>query len=143
MILTIKKPRKHDPPFEPESNSAYYLSQWRGRNRLIEIPHPKDLSLVAAPRLEQQAIKEKFRLLARRLCEEHPEISTDPNVLGGTPHIRNTRLSVGSILARLYLYGTIQAVLDIYRPHLSEEQAKAALAYAQDFLEIACDPAEP
>lgn len=87
-------------------------------------------------------VKEQFRALANRLCEEHPAISTDKEVLGGKPHLNNTRLSVGNVLAKLYLYGNIQAILDIYE-HLSEEQVKEAIAYAQDFLEIACDSNEP
>jgi uncharacterized protein (DUF433 family) len=141
-MAETKKRRKHDPTFEREPTSAYYLSRWRGRDRMLEIPHPRDVS-AARFRLDQQAVKEKFKALAQKLCAQHPEISTNPKVLGGRPHIKNTRLSVGTILAKFYLHGTIKAVLDIYEPYLNEEQAKAALAYAQDFLEIACDPTEP
>lgn len=81
--------------------------------------------------------------LADSLCAEHPLISTDKNVLGGMPHIANTRLSVGRILAKLYTTGSIEAVIAAHAPHLSVEQVKAAIAYAQDFLEAACEPNKP
>ena len=79
-----------------------------------------------------------FSALADKLCEEHPAISTDKGIFGGMPHIKNVRLSVGDILSQLYVYGSTQAILDIYAPDISEEQIKEAIAYAQDFLETAC-----
>lgn len=87
-------------------------------------------------------MRQAFSGLADSLCQEHGLISTDKNVLGGIPHIANTRLSVGRILAKLYVLGSIEAVLADYA-HLSAEQVKAAIAYAQDFLEAACDTREP
>jgi uncharacterized protein (DUF433 family) len=87
---------------------------------------------------EEQYIKESFRALADRLCEEHPLISTDKGIFGGTPHLKDLRLSVGNILADLYVYGSIQEVQKIYAPDVTEEQIKEAIAYAQDFLEEAC-----
>lgn len=91
----------------------------------------------------QRAVRERCRAIATKLCDEHPAISTDKEILGGKPHVKGTRLSVGTVLAKLYLYGSIQAILDIYEPHLSEEQVKEAIAYAQDFLEKACGANEP
>jgi uncharacterized protein (DUF433 family) len=91
----------------------------------------------------KRLVKEQFRVLANSLCVEHPFISIDTEIVGGSPHIKNTRLSVGTVLAKLYLHGSVQAIVDIYEPHLSEEQVKDAIAFAQDFLEIACDPNEP
>ncbi|HEY9404452.1 MAG TPA: DUF433 domain-containing protein [Pyrinomonadaceae bacterium] len=83
-----------------------------------------------------------LRELADKLCEEHPAISTEPHIFGGIPHIKGVRLSVGDILGKLYTYGNIQEILDTYSPDVSEEQIKEAIAYAQDFLEMACDPDE-
>lgn len=100
------------------------------------------LSMLQQSTNGQEIVKQSFRALAERLCEEHPAIRTDAEILNGTPHIKNTRLSVGKILAKLYVYGNIQSIVDIHEPHLSEEQVKDAIAYAQDFLEIACDPEE-
>lgn len=104
-----------------------------------------DVTIVFKQRMERQLseeqfMKAQFRALADKLCEEHPVISTDKGIFGGMPHIKNVRLSVGDILAKLYVYGSIKAILDIYSPDISEEQVKEAIAFAQDFLEIACDP---
>lgn len=82
----------------------------------------------------------QFRALAEKLTEVHPAISTEESIFGGMPHIKGVRLSVGDILAKLYVYGNIEEILDTYSPHVSEEQVKEAIAYAQDFLEMACDP---
>jgi uncharacterized protein (DUF433 family) len=87
-------------------------------------------------------VKKVLRALAESLCKEHPDISVDKNIFGGMPHIKGVRLTVGNILAKLYVYGDTQAVLESYAPHVSEEQIKEAIAYAQDFLEMACDPHE-
>lgn len=87
-----------------------------------------------------QSTADHFRALASRLTEEHPSISTDPGIFGGMPHIKNVRLSVGDILSKLYVYGSIQSILDDYSPDVNEDQIKEAIAYAQDFLESACDP---
>jgi uncharacterized protein (DUF433 family) len=75
--------------------------------------------------------------LAEKLCKEHPAISTDPSIFGGAPHIKNVRLTVGNILAKLYIYGSIHEVAKIYSPHVGESEIKEAIAYAQDFLDAA------
>jgi len=75
-----------------------------------------------------------------QICQkEHPLISIDRGIFGGIPHIQDLRLSVGDILAQLYLLGSINAVQNYFAPHLSEEQVKEAIAFAQDFLESACE----
>lgn len=90
-----------------------------------------------------EASRIHFRAIAERLTQEHPSISTDTGIFGGMPHIKNVRLSVGDVLSKLYIYGSIQAILDDYSPDINEEQIKEAIAYAQDFLETACDPRQP
>jgi uncharacterized protein (DUF433 family) len=84
-------------------------------------------------------IKDGFCFLAASLCADHPLISTDKSIFGGMPHIQGMRLSVGDILAKLHLYGSVEAVVSRYEPNLTEDQVKAAIAYAQDFLEAACE----
>jgi uncharacterized protein (DUF433 family) len=79
------------------------------------------------------------RALAERLCEEHPEITTDSNVLSGTPHIAGTRLSVAHILAEIYHQESVDAVSKRFERVARKEQIKAAIAYAHDFMEKACD----
>lgn len=112
--------RRHSnvaPLLEEEVNLQIQIQQWHG-----------------------QSSADHFRALASNLTEEYPSISTDPGIFGGMPHIKGVRLSVGDILAKLYFYGSIQSILDDYSPDVNEEQIKEAIAYAQDFLETACDP---
>jgi uncharacterized protein (DUF433 family) len=82
-------------------------------------------------------VGEEMRSLAARLTIEHPTISVNPGIFDGNPHIKDVRLTVGNVLAKLYIYGNTKAVADIYTPHVSEAQIKEAIAYAQDFLEEA------
>jgi uncharacterized protein (DUF433 family) len=79
------------------------------------------------------------RLLAK-CCVGCPGISVNPRVLGGIPHIEGTRLSVGQVLGRLRHLGSVEAVVEYYAPHISEDQVKQALSYAQNFLELVGDP---
>lgn len=141
----LNRRRKHDVDKERAFSPAYsYFKRWR-RGTSIQPPSVHDLEAAAhfKARCEQRTVKECFRALADDLCKTHPEISTDPGIFGGMPHIRNVRLSVGDILSKVYVYGSTSRIVDIYAPHVSEEQVKAAIAYAQDFLETACDPNEP
>jgi uncharacterized protein (DUF433 family) len=108
----------------------------RGRHGVDQL-----VQIIEKP-VNRKVVKGHFRSLAGRLCSEHPAISTDADVLGGAPHVINTRLTVGTLLGKLYVYGSVQAVVNAYQPHLSEEQVKEAIAYAQDFLETACDEQE-
>lgn len=87
---------------------------------------------------EKQVARRIFHALAERLCEEHQAVSIDRGIFGGTPHLKGLRLSVGNILADLYVHGSIKEVQKIYAPDVTEEQIKEAIAYAQDFLEEAC-----
>jgi uncharacterized protein (DUF433 family) len=82
----------------------------------------------------------QYHDLAAQLCVEHPAISVDKGIFGGVPHIKNVRLAVGDVLAHLYMLGSVDAVVKRFSPDISEEQVKEALAYAQDFIDIACDP---
>jgi uncharacterized protein (DUF433 family) len=62
-------------------------------------------------------------------------ISLDPAVLGGKPHVRDTRLSVDFIIG-LMADGWSEA--DILREYqgLSKEDVAACLAYARDVLRL-------
>lgn len=83
-----------------------------------------------------------FRWLFRLCQVEHPSISIESGILGGIPHLYDTRLSVGQVLGRLYVLGSIEAVVKYYAPDITEEQVKEAIAYAQDFLELAGEPSQ-
>ena len=56
-------------------------------------------------------------------------IVSSPDVLGGKPCIRGTRISVEFILELVASGGTSQDIIRAY-PHLSEAGLKAALEYA-------------
>ena len=61
----------------------------------------------------------------------HPRITIDPAVMLGKPCIRGTRITVELILRWLSEGRTFAELLEAY-PHISEEDIKAALAYAAD-----------
>ena len=115
------------------TSPAKYLSERRQRRQpavLVRLEHAVDEALV----------KGRFRALAERLCEEHRSIGMDANIKGGIPRIKGSRLSVGQVLGRLYALGSVDAVAEYYAPHISIEQIKEAIAFAQDFVETACEP---
>jgi uncharacterized protein (DUF433 family) len=60
-------------------------------------------------------------------------IHSKAGVLGGKPVIKGTRISVELILEFYADGGTMEDVLDAY-PHITEEQVRAALAFAHDLL---------
>ena len=62
---------------------------------------------------------------------DYPRISTDPAVMVGKPCISGTRISVELILRWLAEGRTIAELIEAY-PHISEDDIKAALAYAAD-----------
>lgn len=78
--------------------------------------------------------------LAQQLCEKHTLISTYQGIFGGIPHIKGMRLAVKDVLAQLYHLGNIEGVVSYYAPHLTEAQVKEAIAFAHDFMEMACVP---
>jgi len=112
---------------------------------LANQPSSPDIDVLVSlrHRPSEHEVWQSLRALAERLCVEHPSISIDEEILGGSPHIKGTRLSVKTILGKLYLYESVQAVVDIYEPHLTAEQVKEAIAYAQDFLEMSRVTSEP
>src|SRR6185295_5888542 len=72
----------------------------------------------------------------------HQAISTEGEVLGGIPHIAGTRLSVGQVLGRLFVHGSISEVVSYYGGQVNAEEIKDVIAYAQDFIEAVCEPPE-
>lgn len=60
-------------------------------------------------------------------------ITIDPEILGGKPVIKGTRISVEFIL-ELYASGASKEEILRNYPHLSEENIHAALSYATRFL---------
>ncbi len=63
----------------------------------------------------------------------HPRISSDPAVMMGKPCIKGTRITVELILRKLGAGRSFADVLEAY-PHLAEEDLRAALAFAADYM---------
>ncbi len=64
----------------------------------------------------------------------HPRISSDPAVMMGKPCIKGTRITVELILRKLGAGRSFADVLEAY-PHLTEEDLRAALAFAADYMQ--------
>ena len=58
-------------------------------------------------------------------------IERDPEVLGGKPKIKGTRISVELILSRLGEGWTIEQLIEAY-PHITRDQIEACLTYAAE-----------
>jgi|SRR6185369_2178559 len=82
-----------------------------------------------------------FKWMFERCRQDYPNVSLDEAVLGGIPHLEGTRLSVGQILGRLYMLGSLYAVAQYYSElGLTEDEVKQAIGFTQDFVELAGDP---
>jgi uncharacterized protein (DUF433 family) len=64
----------------------------------------------------------------------HRRISADPAVMMGKPCIKGTRITVELILRELGAGRSFADLLEAY-PHLSEEDFRAALAFAADYMQ--------
>lgn len=64
----------------------------------------------------------------------HPRITADPAVMMGKPCIRGTRITVEVILRKLGAGRSFADVLDAY-PQLTDDDLRAALAFAADYLQ--------
>lgn len=60
-------------------------------------------------------------------------IDRNPDVLGGKPKIRGTRISVEIVLSRLGEGWTIEQLLESY-PHMNQSHVQACLSYAAETL---------
>lgn len=60
-------------------------------------------------------------------------IVSDPEILGGKPCIRGTRISVELILGWLAAGWTFEQVIDAY-PHITRDDVLAALAFAAEMM---------
>jgi uncharacterized protein (DUF433 family) len=63
-----------------------------------------------------------------------PHINVDPAICGGTPVITGTRVHVAIVVGSLAGEMTMEEVMDAYE--LTQEQVKAALAYATDLVKL-------
>jgi uncharacterized protein (DUF433 family) len=61
-------------------------------------------------------------------------IQCNPEILGGKPCVKGTRISVEFILELLASGGSVQTICEKY-PHLQPEDVEQAIQYASHFLE--------
>lgn len=64
----------------------------------------------------------------------HPRVFTDPSVMMGKPCIKGTRITVELILRKLGAGRSFADLLQAY-PELSEDDFRAALAFAADYMQ--------
>lgn len=64
---------------------------------------------------------------------DHPRITQVPGVIGGKPCIKGTRITVEALIDHLSAGETTDEALQGY-PGISEDDVRAALAYAADHL---------
>jgi uncharacterized protein (DUF433 family) len=64
----------------------------------------------------------------------NPRISSDPAVMMGKPCIKGTRITVELILRKLGAGRSMTDLLQAY-PHLTEDDVRAALAFAADYMQ--------
>ena len=116
------KPEREDEFLQsPDSRYRFYSRSLKSRDDFIEF--------------------NPFTWMFERCRQDYPGISLDEAVLGGIPHLDGTRLSVGQVLGRLYMLGSLYEVAKYYSElGLSEEQVKEAIGFSQDFVELAGDP---
>lgn len=63
----------------------------------------------------------------------HPRIETDPEIMGGKPVIRGTRVHVESLLRKLGAGLSHEAIKADY-PRITDEDIRAAQLFAADYL---------
>jgi len=63
----------------------------------------------------------------------HERIMRDPKIMLGKPVIRGTRITVEHILREIAAGAVIAEMIDQH-PRLTEDDVRAALAYAADYL---------
>jgi uncharacterized protein (DUF433 family) len=63
----------------------------------------------------------------------HERIEIDPQIMGGKPVIRGTRIPVETVLRKLGAGMMVEAILDDH-PRLTRDDILAAQAFAADYL---------
>ncbi|MGH8058252.1 MAG: type II toxin-antitoxin system prevent-host-death family antitoxin [Candidatus Entotheonellia bacterium] len=72
-----------------------------------------------------------YNALTEPATTEHPHIVRRPEISGGEPLIRGTRITVRHIVERVQAGQTVETILAAL-PHLTRAQVHAALAYYYD-----------
>ena len=75
-----------------------------------------------------------MNLLEKKMITNIDRIVTDPEVCGGKPRIKGTRIQAALILEILESGGTIEEILENY-PHLKKEDILACISFARQVVE--------
>ncbi len=77
-----------------------------------------------------------------RLCKVEQMVVSDPEIMGGTPVFRGTRIPVDLVAAMLAQGATVEEILDGY-PSLTREQLELAPLYVAAFPQRGRPPSRP
>ena len=97
------------------------------------------LSVAASALSKFPTLRGELLLGVDRLCQKYQSIIVDPAILNGVPHLRNHRLTVAQVLARLSVFGSIQSLIEFYSANITKQQIEDALNFAHDFLQLPYD----
>lgn len=122
-------------PFTARQTIKYTGVIYSGSYRMVTSLNLKE------PRSE--TTRRAGRALAERLARAYPSISVSRNDYPAEPHIAGFYVTVAKVLRKLIELGSVEAVASYYAPHIGEDEIKDAVAYAQEFLQIASDPKDP
>mgnify|MGYP001606629655 CR=1 FL=1 len=95
---------------------------------------------VPLPDIELRGIGRARRCSMRHMATLQSVVHSDPEILGGTPVFRGTRVPVKNLLDYLAAGDTLVQFLDNF-PTVKRDQAVAALELARDLLTAGAHPA--
>jgi len=102
-------------------------------------PAPKP-ALRRTPSKPVASVPQRFRCTISQMVMLETIVQVDPEILGGTPVFRGTRVPVKNLLDYLVAGDTLDRFLDDF-PTVKREQAVAALELARDLLTAGAHPA--
>jgi uncharacterized protein (DUF433 family) len=102
-----------------------------GRRSSLKLTHTRCRRVPSAPR--------RFRCTICDMTALDSVVQSDPEILGGTPVFRGTRVPVKNLLDYLAAGDTLDQFLDDF-PSVRREQAVAALELARDLLTAGAHP---
>ncbi len=120
-----------------EANAAFGKYRWRGNLvRSREGRHTENAQVGVPPGRNDainRAVAEGRRYATEAPVTTHEQIEIDPEIMGGKPVIRGTRVPVETILRKLGAGMTPEAIVADH-PRLAPDDIRAAQAFAADYL---------
>jgi uncharacterized protein (DUF433 family) len=120
-----------------EASAAFGKDRWRGNLVRSRKGRHTDNAQVGVPPGRNDAINravaEGRRYATEAPVTTHERIEIDPEIMGGKPVIRGTRVPVETILRKLGAGMTPEAIVADH-PRLAPDDIRAAQAFAADYL---------